>query len=122
MATLEKLHAQSETVKQEYEQTAQSLEQARAELEALYASSGSISERMRQKDVETDEARKRLTDAQAESSQREAEAAVLRANREAVRRTGSACFRISSSRRPGSGSWRTALARAGNGCKAWLPS
>ena len=82
MATLEKLHAQSETVKQEYEQTAQSLEQARAELEALYASSGSISERMRQKDVETDEARKRLTDAQAESSQREAEAAVLRANRE----------------------------------------
>ena len=70
MATLEKLHAQSETVKQEYEQTAQSLEQARAELEALYASSGSISERMRQKDVETDEARKRLTDAQAESSQR----------------------------------------------------
>ena len=82
MATLEKLHAQSETVKQEYEQTAQSLEQARAELEALYASSGSISERMRQKDVETDEARKRLTDAQAESAQREAEAAVLRANRE----------------------------------------
>ena len=82
MATLEKLHAQSETVKQEYEQTALSLEQARAELEALYASSGSISERMRQKDVETDEARKRLTDAQAESAQREAEAAVLRANRE----------------------------------------
>ncbi len=82
MATLEKLHAQSESVKQEYEQTALSLEQARAELEALYASSGSISERMRQKDVETDEARKRLTDAQAESAQREAEAAVLRANRE----------------------------------------
>ena len=82
MATLEKLHAQAESVKQEYEQTAQSLEQARAELEALYASSGSISERMRQKDVETDEARKRLTDAQAESAQREAEAAVLRANRE----------------------------------------
>lgn len=82
MATLEKLHAQSETVKQEYEQTALSLEQARAELEALYASTGSISERMRQKDVETDEARKRLTDAQAESAQREAEAAVLRANRE----------------------------------------
>ena len=82
MATLEKLHAQSETVKQEYEQTALSLEQARSELEALYASSGSISERMRQKDVETDEARKRLTDAQAESAQREAEAAVLRANRE----------------------------------------
>lgn len=85
MATLEKLHAQSESVKQEYEQTALSLEQARAELEALYASSGSISERMRQKDVETDEARKRLTDAQAESAQREAEAAVLRANRESSR-------------------------------------
>ena len=85
MATLEKLHAQSESVKQEYEQTALSLEQARAELEALYASSGSITERMRQKDVETDEARKRLTDAQAESAQREAEAAVLRANRESSR-------------------------------------
>ena len=85
MATLEKLHAQSESVKQEYEQTALSLEQARAELEALYASSGSISERMRQKDVETDEARKRLTDAQAENAQREAEAAVLRANRDSSR-------------------------------------
>ena len=85
MATLEKLHAQAESVKQEYEQTAQSLEQARSELEALYASSGSISERMRQKDVETDEARKRLTDAQAESAQREAEAAVLRANMESSR-------------------------------------
>ena len=85
MATLEKLHAQAEGVKQEYEQTARSLEQARAELEALYASSGSISERMRQKDVETDEARKRLSDAQAASAQREAEAAVLRANRESSR-------------------------------------
>ena len=85
MATLEKLHAQSESVKQEYEQTALSLEQARAELEALYASSGSISERMRQKDVETDEARKRLSDAQAENAQREAEAAVLRANRDSSR-------------------------------------
>lgn len=85
MATLEKLHAQAQSVQQEYEQTALSLERAKAELEALYASSGSISDRMRQKDVETDEARKRLSEAEAEAAQQEAEAAVLRANMKSSR-------------------------------------
>ena len=46
MATLDKLHEQSELVNAEYEQTKKSLEQAKDELQALYASSGSISERM----------------------------------------------------------------------------
>ena len=82
MATLEKLHEQAQYVQLEYEQTAASLDGARAELEALYASSGSISERMRQKDVETEEARRRLSAAQEDSSRQEAEAAVLRANME----------------------------------------
>jgi chromosome segregation protein len=86
MCTLEKLHEQAESIKLEYEQTAQSLDKAKAELEALYSSSGSISERMHQKDVETEEARRRLSAAEAESSQREAEAAVLRANKESSER------------------------------------
>ena len=43
MATLDKLHEQSELVNAEYEQTKKSLEQAKDELQALYASSGSIS-------------------------------------------------------------------------------
>jgi chromosome segregation protein len=86
MCTLEKLHEQADSIKLEYEQTAQSLDKAKAELEALYSSSGSISERMHQKDVETEEARRRLSAAEAESSQREAEAAVLRANKESSER------------------------------------
>ena len=64
MATLDKLHEQSELVNAEYEQTKKSLEQAKDELQALYASSGSISERMHRKDIESEQARERLSAAE----------------------------------------------------------
>jgi len=80
MSTLDRLRAQSSRVEAEYTETQGRLEKTKAELEALYASSGSITERMHQKDVETDEARQRLSAAEAAASAVEAEAAVLRAN------------------------------------------
>ena len=80
MATLEKLHAQSESVNLEYEQVTKNLENARASLEALYASSGSITERMHQKDVETEQARERLSAQESAASACESAAAVIRAN------------------------------------------
>ena len=80
MATLDKLHEQAAAVSAEYEQTVRSLEQARADLEALYASSGNISERMHQKDVETERARERLAAAENQAAQCESMAAVLRAD------------------------------------------
>ena len=80
MATLDKLHEQSELVNAEYEQTKKSLEQAKDELQALYASSGSISERMHRKDVESEQARERLSAAEGQAAQCESMAAVLRAD------------------------------------------
>ena len=86
MTTLDRLHAQSESVNLEYEQVRKNLESARASLEALYASSGSITERMHQKDVESERARDRLSAAESEASECESAAAVIRANVESTRR------------------------------------
>ena len=80
METLDKLRSQADNIKTEYEQSKTELEQARAELQALYSSSESITERMHQKDVETEHARERLSAAEAMASECEANAAVLRAN------------------------------------------
>ena len=80
MTTLDKLHAQSAAVKLEYEQVSAELERARSELNALYASSDSISERMHQKDVESEAARGRLAKNEAAASECEAQAAVIKAN------------------------------------------
>ena len=89
MTTLERLHAQAESVNLEFEQVTKSLENARASLEALYASSGSITERMHQKDIETEQARERLSQAESETASCEAEAAVIRANIESTRESAS---------------------------------
>ena len=80
MTTLDRLRAQTEAVKLEYEQVSAELERARTELAALYASSDSISERMHQKDVESEAARERLAAAEAEASECEAQLAVIKAN------------------------------------------
>ena len=85
MTTLDRLHAQAESVNLEYEQVTHSLESARASLEALYASSGSITERMHQKDVETEQARERLSAAESAASECESAAAVIRANVDSTR-------------------------------------
>ena len=80
METLDKLRAQAEAIALEYSQTTGALEKAREELKALYASSGSISERMHQKDVETEQARERLSAAESAAAECDSAAAVLRAN------------------------------------------
>lgn len=80
MATLDKLHAQAETVNADYEVAKRSLDEAHRSLEALYASSGNISERMREKDIEAEKARERLSQVEALVSECDSEAAVFRAN------------------------------------------
>ncbi len=80
MAALDKLRSQAQAISKEYEQAKRALEQARAELEALYASSGSISERMHQKDIESENARERLSAQESAQAECEANIAVLRAN------------------------------------------
>ncbi|MBQ3211808.1 MAG: AAA family ATPase [Oscillospiraceae bacterium] len=80
MSTLDKLRSQSEGVKAEFEQVSAELDRARYELDALYSSSDSITERMHQKDVETEQARERLSAAEAMASECEANVAVLKAN------------------------------------------
>ena len=80
MATLDKLHAQAENINREYEQAQKNLEQAKEELEALYASSGNITERMHRKDIESEQARERLSQTESIASECEANIAVLRAN------------------------------------------
>ena len=85
MASLDKLHAQAESIRLEYKQASAELERAKSELEALYASSDSITERMHRKDEESEEARERLRAAEAASAATEAEAAVLRANEESAK-------------------------------------
>ena len=80
LATLDKLRAQSEAVRKEYEELSGQLERAKAELQAVYVSGESLTERMHRKDIETDEARDRLSQAEGRLSACEAEAAVLNAN------------------------------------------
>ncbi len=84
MASLDRLHQQNEAVQLEFDQVNQELEKARAELEALYASSEGIGERMHRKDVETDQARERLSAAENEVARCESAAAVLRADRKST--------------------------------------
>ena len=80
LCTLDKLHAQTENINREYDQAKASLEQAKADLEALYASSGNLTERMHRKDIETEQARDRLSSAEALVSECESAIAVLKAN------------------------------------------
>ncbi len=87
METLDKLHAQAQAVELEYGQTLRELEGAKAELEALYASTGNISERMHRKDVESEKARECLSAEEGALSECEAAIAVLEANLENSRRS-----------------------------------
>ncbi len=80
MESLDRLRAQSEGIRLEQEQARQNLEQAKAELEALYASSGSLTERMHQKDIDSERARDRLSAVEAQAAAAEAQAAAAQAN------------------------------------------
>lgn len=80
MATLDKLRAQTETVNREYESAKRELDEAHRSIEALYASSDNISERMREKDMEAERERGRLSDIEAQAAELDSRAKVLRAN------------------------------------------
>ena len=80
MTTLDRLHEKSAAVSKEYEDTVSFLEKARAELDALYASTESLSERMHGKDEETDRARDRLSEKEAERAECESDISVLKTN------------------------------------------
>ena len=80
METLDQLHKRSEAVNAEYTETKILLEKARAELEALYASSGSLTERMHAKDEESERARERLSAREAEIAACDSSIAVLQAD------------------------------------------
>ena len=80
MTTLDRLHEKAETVNEEYMQSSNALSQAKAELEALYASSDSITERMHIKDEESERARDRLAAKESEAADCDSAIAVLQAN------------------------------------------
>ena len=80
MTTLDRLRSQSEAVNAEFEQVCAELDRTRYELDALYSSSDSISERMHQKDVEAEQARERLSAAEATAAECEANVAALDAH------------------------------------------
>ena len=90
MATLDKLKIQNEVVENDYADAKERLDNAHRSLEALYASSENISERMHQKDVEVEQTRAKLSEVEAKISECDSECAVLRANiensNEAVKR------------------------------------
>ena len=80
METLDKLRESSAAVSAEFEQIKEELEKAKYELDALYASSESISERMHDKDVESEQTRERLSETESRISDCEADIAVMEAN------------------------------------------
>ena len=81
METLDKLAAQTSSVKESYEAAKKELEDTRAAVAENYQRSESITERMREKDLEAEQLRARLSEAESDISENERAAAVLRAER-----------------------------------------
>ena len=80
MASLDRLRSQAEAVNNDFENAKRELDEAHRSLEALYASSGNISERMHEKDMEAEKARERLSATEGRAADCDARAAELRAN------------------------------------------
>lgn len=80
METLDRLHAQSESVNAEYETSAESLSCAQKELENLYAAGEEFNGQIRECDLETESTREKLSACEANAADCEANAAVLRTN------------------------------------------
>ncbi len=80
METLDRIRDNSAAVNAEFEQVKAELEKAKYELDALYASSGSIAERMHDKDIESEKARERLSAVESQAGECEANIAVIEAN------------------------------------------
>ena len=80
MATLDKLRSQAQAIGADYESAKAELDEAHRSLQALYASTDSISERMHEKEMEADKARERLSQTEGRAAECDSRAAVLRAN------------------------------------------
>jgi len=80
MESLDRLKENAQKVSDDYEAAKKQLDEAHSQLDALYASSDSLLERMHQKDVEADEARERLESVQNDIAGCEAETAVIKTN------------------------------------------
>ena len=81
METLDKLASQTASVKESYEAAKRELEETRASVAEDYRRSETITERMREKDLEAEQYRGRLTEAEGDVSENERAAAVLRTDR-----------------------------------------
>lgn len=80
LETLDRLHEKAGSVNAEYEQASTELATAKEQLESLYASSGSLTERMHRKEEETEQARERLSAKENERAECESAISVLKAN------------------------------------------
>ena len=80
METLDRLKEQAETVNRDYRTAKDNLAGAQRELEQLYASAENLSQKMREKDLEAETTRARLSETETAAAECESAAAVLRAN------------------------------------------
>ncbi len=82
METLDKISEQSQSVQASLDKAKGELEEARAALEGNYVFAESISEKMREKDLEAEEMRRRLSETEASLAENESTAAVLRSQKQ----------------------------------------
>ena len=80
METLDRLHAQAETVNRDYQTAKDNLAGAQRELEQLYAASENIAQKMREKDLESERTREQISEAESAAAECESAAAVVRTN------------------------------------------
>ncbi|NLT64118.1 MAG: chromosome segregation protein SMC [Clostridiales bacterium] len=77
METLDKLHERAKTVNEDWQRAKSELEKAQKDLDDLYASSEGYSEKMREKDLEAENLRERLSLSETACAECESELAVL---------------------------------------------
>ncbi|MGN1002228.1 MAG: chromosome segregation protein SMC [Oscillospiraceae bacterium] len=82
METLDKLHAEAETVAAAYDQSRAALDKAQNELEELYSQTNNFSEKMRECDVEAEKLRETVSQRESAAAECDSAAAVLKANLE----------------------------------------
>ncbi len=80
MQGLDRLRGQAESVDRDYEASRAGLEAAKSALNSLYAQSENLSRVMREKDIEAENMRARLSKTESAAAECESAAAVLRAN------------------------------------------
>lgn len=80
METLDKLASRAQAIQNDWEKSKSDTERAKQELEELYAASENYSEKMREKDIEAEAVRERISAAEGEAAELESALAVLETN------------------------------------------